>query len=168
VKINLRARREAAGLSVLELARRSGVARGTITALEAHGGNPTVDTLYALADTLGVPLADLLDEPGSTVLRAGEGVPVEGAALDARLLSRGRFGELYAISFHPGEVRHAQPHPFGVEEHLHLHAGRVRVGPEDAPLELAAGDYARFDGSVPHIYEALEPAHGTLLIASRS
>src|SRR6201999_2149806 len=167
MKINLRARRESAGLSVLELARRSGVARGTITALEAHGGNPTVDTLYALADTLGVPLADLLDEPGSMVVRSGEGVPVEGAALDARLLARvGRFGELYAIRFHAGETRHAQPHPFGVEEHLHLHAGRVRVGPEEAPLELAAGDYACFDGSVAHVYEALEPAHGTLLIVS--
>jgi transcriptional regulator with XRE-family HTH domain len=167
VKINLRASREAAGLSVLELARRSGVARGTITTLEAQGGNPTVDTLYALADTLGVPLADLLDEPGSTVVRAGEGVAVEGAALDARLLARGRFGELYAIRFFAGEVRHAQPHPFGVEEHLHLHAGRVRVGPSDAPVELGPGDYARFDGSVAHVYEALEPAHGTLLIVGR-
>jgi transcriptional regulator with XRE-family HTH domain len=159
-------------MSALELSRRSGVARNTIAALEAGSGNPTVDTLYALADALGVPLADLLTPPatGPTVVRAGEGSFVEGAALDAHLLDRfdrpGALGELYAIRFRPGRVREAAPHPFGVEEHLHLHTGRVRVGPTDAPVELGPGDYARYPGSVPHLYEALgeEIAEATLLI----
>ena len=34
-------------------------------------------------------------------------------------------------------------------------SGRVRVGPVDAPVELGPGDYARYSGSVPHVYEAL-------------
>ena len=122
-------------ISVLELSRRSGVARNTIAALERGEGNPTVDTLYALADALGVPLASLLEAPqeGPKVVRAGEGAHVEGAALDAHLLERidrpGLLGELYAIRFHPGKARQAPPHPFGVEELLHVHDGRVRVGP---------------------------------------
>ena len=168
---NLRALR--GGVSVLELARRSGVARGTIAALEAGDGNPTVDTLYALANALGVPLSDLLERPpaGARVVRAGEGPRVAGAALDAHLLERierpGVLGELYAIRFHPGAARHAQPHPFGVEEHLHLHTGRVRVGPQDAPIELGPGDYARFPASAPHVYEAVgAEAAGTLLIVT--
>jgi transcriptional regulator with XRE-family HTH domain len=170
---NVRALRARSGLSALELARRSGVARGTLAQLEAGQGNPTVDTLYALANALGVPLADLLEhapeEPGVHVVRAGEGASVDGSALGARLLERferpGLIGELYAIRFHPNAVRHAQPHPFGVVEHLHLHDGRARVGPEDAPVELGPGDYVRFDGSVPHRYEALGgEAGGTLLM----
>jgi len=165
--MNLRALR--GDVSVLELARRSGVARNTITALERGDGNPTLDTLYALADALGVPLAVLLEAPpASVVVRAGEGAYVEGAALDAHLLDRferpGVFGELYAIRFHAGEVREAPPHPFGVEERLHVAAGRVRVGPADAVVELGPGDFARYPASVPHIYEALEDASGTLLI----
>ena len=156
-------------VSVLELARRSGVARNTITALERGDGNPTLDTLYALADALGVPLAALLERaPASVVVRAGEGTHVEGSAIDAHLIDRferpGVFGELYAIRFHVGEVRAAPPHPFGVEERLHLHEGRVRVGPADAVVELGPGDYASYSGSVPHIYEALDEASGTLLI----
>src|SRR3954452_13219291 len=77
-------------MSVLELVRRSGVARDTITALERGDGNPTVATVSALADALGVPLAALLSPPpsGAAVVRAGEGTLVEGAALDARLLDR--------------------------------------------------------------------------------
>ena len=165
--MNLRALR--GDVSVLELARRSGVARNTITALERGDGNPTLDTLYALADALGVPLAALLEPaPASVVVRAGEGALVEGAAIDAHLIDRferpGVFGEVYAIRFHVGEVRSAPPHPFGVEERLHLHAGRVRVGPADAVVELGPGDYASYSGSVPHVYEALEDASGTLLI----
>jgi transcriptional regulator with XRE-family HTH domain len=169
----IRALRSAAGLSAQALARRSGVARGTLAQLEGGEANPTVDTLYALANALGAPLAELLappaDEPGVQVVRAGSGPSVPGTATEAELLERfdrpGLFGELYAIRFVPGEARHSQPHPLGVVEHLHLHAGHVRVGPEDAPVELGPGDYARYDGSVPHVYEALGgDASGTLMM----
>src|SRR5215213_1440047 len=113
---NLRALRGAT--SVLELSRRSGVARNTIAALERGEGNPTLETLYALADALGVALSDLLverRERAVDVVRAGSGTHVEGAALDAELLERierpGWLGELYAIRVHGR--REAQPHPFG-------------------------------------------------------
>jgi transcriptional regulator with XRE-family HTH domain len=167
---NLRALR--GDLSVLELSRRSGIARNTIAALERGDGNPTVDTLYALADALSVPLASLLEAPAVSpvqVVRAGAGVHVKGAALEAELLERfarpGVLGELYAIRFLAGAAREAAPHPFGVEEHLHIHSGRVRVGPLEDPVELGPGDYARYPGSVPHVYEALGgAAAGTLLI----
>jgi mannose-6-phosphate isomerase-like protein (cupin superfamily) len=58
-------------------------------------------------------------------------------------------------------------HPIGVVEHLLVHAGRARVGPESAPVELGPGDYARYPASVPHVYQALEPGlTATLLIES--
>jgi transcriptional regulator with XRE-family HTH domain len=169
----IRALRSEAGLSAQALARRSGVARGTLAQLEAGEANPTIETLYALANTLGVALAELLappaEEAGVHVVRAGSGPSVPGAAAAGNLLERfdrpGLVGELYAVRFLPGEVRHSQPHPLGVVEHLHLHAGHVRVGPEDAAVELGPGDYARYDGSVPHVYEALgAEARGTLMM----
>ena len=169
--MNLRALR--GDLSVLELSRRSGVARNTIAALERGEGNPTVDTLYALCDALGVSLSDLLapvaEVAAVQVVRAGEGTYVEGAALDAHLLERierpGLLGELYAIRFHPGAGRSAPPHPFGVQERLHIFTGRVRVGPATEPVELGPGDYAVYSGAVPHVYEALGgEATGTLLM----
>src|SRR3954451_2799194 len=165
----IRLRELRGGMSALELSRRSGVARNTIAALERGKGNPTVDTLYALADALGVGLSGLLeDSAGARGVRAGAGARVEGAALEAELLDRferpGVFGELYAIRFHPGARREAAPHPFGVEERLHVFTGAVRVGPVDAPLELGPGDFAAYPGSVPHVYEALSEASGTLLM----
>src|SRR5262245_35142332 len=93
-------------MSVLELSRRSGVARNTIAALERGEGNPTLETLYALADALGVALSELLvaPEPAVSVVRAGTGAHVSGSSLSAELLERierpGWLGELYAISVH--------------------------------------------------------------------
>jgi hypothetical protein len=52
--------------------------------------------------------------------------------------------------------------PARVVEHVHLHAGQVRVGPEDAAVELGPGDYTRYDASVTHFYDALRgEASGT-------
>ncbi|MDN5726301.1 MAG: helix-turn-helix domain-containing protein, partial [Propionibacteriales bacterium] len=37
-------------MSTAELARRAGLARATLTQLEAGSGNPTLETLYGLAN----------------------------------------------------------------------------------------------------------------------
>jgi mannose-6-phosphate isomerase-like protein (cupin superfamily) len=65
----------------------------------------------------------------------------------------------------PGEPRHADAHQAGVTEQLLVHDGRLRVGPETGPVDLGPGDFAVFDGSVPHVYEALDgPVVATLVI----
>jgi transcriptional regulator with XRE-family HTH domain len=167
---NLRALRARRNLSVVALAERSGVARATLTRLEAGQGNPTIDTLYALSDALGAALSDLIGEPTTAhveVLRAGEGTQVTGS-VSARLLDRvlgHRLAELYQVSF-ATRARHAKPHPAGVIESLIVTSGRLRTGPEADPVELGPGDFARFSGDVPHLYQALGgPAHGVLVMA---
>ena len=53
--------RKEKGLSQLELAKRSRVAQGYISELEAgREKNPGIETLRKLAKALGVPLAELL------------------------------------------------------------------------------------------------------------
>jgi transcriptional regulator with XRE-family HTH domain len=169
IAASLRILRQRQGLSVAQLAERSGVARATLTKLEAGQGNPTIDTLYALADTLGAALGDLIDEPSARVevIRAGEGIRVRGA-VTARLLDRihGRtLAELYEVTL-ATRARRAGPHPAGVVESLILTAGRLRVGPAEHPVELSAGDFVRFPGDVPHLYQAIgAPARGILVMS---
>jgi transcriptional regulator with XRE-family HTH domain len=170
VAANLRRVRAARGLSTVELARRSGVARATLAQLEAGRGNPTLETLYALANTLGVGLGDVivpLVADDVEVVRADEGARVAGAAVRARLVARLPAGaglELYDLTLRPGRRQRSQPHPAGVVEHLLVHTGRVRAGPESAPVELGPGDYARYAANVPHVYEALEPDVSATLV----
>jgi transcriptional regulator with XRE-family HTH domain len=167
VAANLRRLRGDRGLSTVALAQQSGVARATLAQLEAGRGNPTLETLYALANTLGVALGDViapLPAAEVEVVRADEGPRVAGAAVRARLVARRGPLELYDLSLRAGRRQRSDPHPAGVVEHLLVHAGRVRVGPEGAPVELGPGDYARYPADVPHVYEALEPGVGATLL----
>jgi transcriptional regulator with XRE-family HTH domain len=168
---NVRRLRAARGLSAAGLARESGVARATLAELEAGRGNPTVETLYGLAKVLGVTFADLLVEADAApvhVVRAGEGPQVPGAVVQARLLRQASVQrmrvEMYEMHVVPGEPRHADAHQAGVTEQLLIHTGRLRVGPESGPVELAPGDFAVFDASVPHLYEALDGAVSATLV----
>jgi transcriptional regulator with XRE-family HTH domain len=159
---NVRRLRTARGLSAAALARESGVARATLAELEAGRGNPTVETLYGLAKVLGVTFADLLvpaDAPPVHVVRAGEGPAVPGAVVQARLLRQATAErvrvEMYDMRVLPGEPRQADAHQPGVVEQLLVVSGRLRVGPETGAVELGVGDFAVFEASVPHVYEAL-------------
>src|ERR671930_1955840 len=160
---NVRRLRAARGLSAAGLARESGVARATLAELEAGRGNPTVETLYGLAKVLGVTFADLLVEADAApvhVVRADQGPHVPGAVVQARLLRQASVQrmrvEMYDMRVVPGEPRHADAHQPGVMEQLLVHEGRLRVGPENGTVELGPGDFAVFDASVPHVYEALD------------
>ena len=75
VAIALQRERARAGLSLAELARRAGIAKSTLSQLEAGTGNPSVETLWALAVALNVPFGRLVEPPATAprVIRAGDG-----------------------------------------------------------------------------------------------
>lgn len=60
----------------------------------------------------------------------------------------------------PGAGHRARPHTAGTIEHVVLGTGRALTGPEGEAVELRPGDYLRYPGDVPHVFDALEP--GTL------
>jgi transcriptional regulator with XRE-family HTH domain len=172
--VNLRRLRRSRGLPAVELARRAGLARATLTQLEAGGGNPTLETLYALANALDAPLAELIAEPKAAalprVLRRGEGARVAGVAVEAWLLatiSDHRGGtEIYDFTLRGSSVQRSAPHAAGTREHLHLYEGGVAVGPAASPVELGPGDFTSFDADCDHLYQRLGAvrAAGVLVI----
>lgn len=108
VGANLRATRAHRGLSLSEVARRAELGKGTLSELEAGQRNPTLETLYALATVLDVPLGQLLTteadapvETGLVVRRAGE-AELAGQAVDVQLVDRtadgGQTWEIYPDS----------------------------------------------------------------------
>lgn len=167
----LRREREAAGLSVSELARRARVAKATVSQLEA-GGNPSVETLWALASALEIPFSSLVDPPpdAPTLIRAGSatGIPAAAAPYTALLLSASpphARRDLYLIRAEPGSPRRSEPHPRGTIEHVVLVSGAAHVGPADAPLVLHVGDYVRYAGDAAHVFDALEPGTSAVLVS---
>ncbi|MQA14739.1 MAG: helix-turn-helix domain-containing protein [Pseudonocardiaceae bacterium] len=171
----LRRERDRAGFSLAELARQAGIAKSTVSQLEAGAGNPSVETLWALAGALGVPFSQLVDPPVAPVrvVRAGEGsaIPSETGNYTAVLLSScppGARRDVYVISLQPGEPRRADAHIPRTVEHVVVTTGRISVGPVEQPVELQPGDYASFAGDVPHAYQALHPGSSAVLVMEHS
>ncbi|WP_416981146.1 helix-turn-helix domain-containing protein [Streptomyces sp. T028] len=160
---NVRLLREQRGLSLAELARQAGLAKQTLSKLELGTGNPTVDTLFSIAGALGVPVTRLVAEREQvmTVQRGDDVVWERHDGYESRTLDH-VYGSgvienyLVRVSRSQGADRPSEPHPVGTLEHLYVIRGRVRVGPADAPVELVAGDFVRYPGDRPHVYESLD------------
>lgn len=167
----IRRERDRAGLSLTGLARKAGIAKSTLHQLESASGNPSVETLWALAVALEVPFSRLVDPPAPPVhvVRAGDGIaiPSDHVRFTGTLLSTcppGTRRDLHLIALEPGGARVAEPHTPGTVEHLVVTAGRISAGPVDAEIELGPGDYARFRGDVAHVYAALQPSSAAVLL----
>lgn len=172
IAASLRHERRRAGLSLTEVANRAGVAKSTLSQLESGTGNPSLETLWAICVALDVPFSRLVDPPRpyTQVIRAGEGPTVAAAEADYRatLLVTSRPGarsDLYRIQAEPGHARAAEPHMTGVVEHVVVCAGRALVGVAGEAAELSPGDYIRYPGDVPHVFEALEPGTHAVLVS---
>lgn len=65
VELGLRVRqlRQSRSLAAKETASRAGLSRTSMARLEAGSGNPSFETLVAVADALGVPVKSLFEEP---------------------------------------------------------------------------------------------------------
>ncbi|HWJ66015.1 MAG TPA: XRE family transcriptional regulator [Nocardioides sp.] len=146
----IRALREARGLSLSALAAQAGIGKGSLSELETGRRNPTLDTLYAVAGPLGVPLAALLDDHDGAVA-AGEGI----VATRVRVLREpARTTEVYLLRLAAGAERRSPAHVPGVEEQLVVLAGSGEVAYDDRVLGFGEGDHVRFPADRPHAYRA--------------
>jgi transcriptional regulator with XRE-family HTH domain len=175
IAASLRRERRRSGLSLTEVARRAGIAKSTLSQLESGTGNPSLETLWAICVALDAPFSRLLDPPQPHILliRADEGPTVAAAEADyqATLLAAcppGARRDVYRIRAEPGHARASEPHMPGVVEHVVIGAGRALVGVAGQPTELGTGDYLRYPGDVPHVFEALEPRTQAVLVSEHS
>ena len=167
IALSIQRERDRAEWTLSELAQRAGIAKSTLSQLEAGKGNPSVETLWAIASALDVPVSFLFDTPSpqTTLIRANQGARVvsDVAGFEATLLANcppGLRRDLYRVHLTRSaadQARLADPHPPGVVEHVFVCSGTVRAGPETALQDLSDGDYYRYPGDVPHRYEAVSP-----------
>lgn len=159
---NLKQTRLARAISLSELARSSGVSKATLSGLERGSGNPSVDTVWALAQALNVSFGELFDENDDDAVKVGridtaQVVTSEPGFVGRKLLSRhGRGGmEVYVLELDDDARRQAAPHSPGVIEHVIVLSGRAEVGPETEATILEEGDRITFLADRPHHYYAL-------------
>jgi transcriptional regulator with XRE-family HTH domain len=157
-------------MTLSALAEQAGVAKSTVSLIERGQGNPSIDTVWALAEALGVPFASLFhDDPPTedlTVVRGSdaEAVAVDRAGLETEgfvgrhLLTRtgGDLIEIYHLEVEEGAVRHADAHVSGLFEHLVITAGTVEISTDAFCETVSAGDLISFRADRPHTYRVIE------------
>ena len=154
--------RQRTGLSLAEIARRAGIAKSTLSQLEAGNGNPSLETLWSLCVALDIPFARLLEplEQKTQVIRRGEGTKV--------VAEQAHYQAILLAACPPGADRISHPHPPGSVEHIIVTQGKALVGLTEAPEELAEGDYICYPADQEHIFKALEPDTQAILVAEQN
>jgi transcriptional regulator with XRE-family HTH domain len=160
----MRDRRERLGLTLRDLAARSGVSSSMISDIERQRKSPTIWTLAALADALEVPLAALVSIAGQDagaihVERAAEHSsvtdPVSGATRDIiGPVSAGSKVRILRYTLPPHCVAGPfPPHASGTLEHIHLAVGSILVTLGTEAVTLEAGDSCTCQADRPHRFD---------------
>jgi len=157
---NLRRLRIAHHRSLSQLARDTGVSKGTLSAIESGHGNPTIDTLTLLAGALGVSIAELLQETAPAemrIVRVAEAQPWPPPGAGRRALENtGALNgdlEVLELALPAHHVHESVSQAPGSRESLLVLQGKLIAGPTERISELTSGDYASFPADVPYLYE---------------
>ena len=164
--------RQERGLTLAQVAERSGLNVGYLSQIENDKASPSLEALAAIGEALVVPITwFLLDAvPPPRVVRASERRVLDGPS-GARIeqVDGGVPRDLRIVlaTAPPGEGTGLHAHS-GDEHHIVL-SGRMRLTQADFEAELGPGDYLLWDATVPHTAETVgeEPAI-VLLISHRA
>jgi transcriptional regulator with XRE-family HTH domain len=166
---NLRRLRIARHLSLSELARTTAISKATLSGIERAQGNPTVDTLAALAGALGVSLAELLEATPAGAIQIVRAAPATaGAGFDRRMLETLQLDgtvEAFELRLPARHVHEPQPLPTGARKHVLVLRGKLIAGPVERISELGPGDYASFPADVRHLLETAREPAGALVLS---
>jgi transcriptional regulator with XRE-family HTH domain len=148
------------GLSLRELAERSGVGAATLSQVERGESSPTLAVAARIADGLELTLSQLLRlEEGRHVIvvRAGSGRRSSRPGHEIEELTPPLPGQRADVSRHrldPGRATGGADdppiHEPGSRETVVVLAGEVELGIDGECYPLAAGDSATFDADLPH------------------
>ena len=167
----VRGYRTAQDLSLSELGRATGLSKTILAKIERGDGNPSIETLQRVARGLSVPLGALLAEDQAPrvrriAARSGDALDAASGMRAWLVHAEGREArsELFELDLPAGTAQVATGHLPGAEEVVVCVAGRLRVGPVGAEVELEPGDAAWFAADGAHRYEALSDARALNLV----
>lgn len=168
---NIKAVREARGLSQQQIAKAAGIPRATWTHLESGAANPTLAVLVKVANALQVRLDELLAAPRTSArhLKASELVTRVKTGVSVRkLLPESLPGlDLERMSIPAGARMAGVPHTPGTREYLTCERGSVELAVSGERYTLLEGDIVTFRGDQRHSYHnpGKEPAVAYSVIA---
>lgn len=174
---NIQSIRKRRNLTLDMLSEKSGVSKAMLSQIESEKVNPTVATVWKIAQGLEVDINTLLKgghEPARkfTVTRSDKvtTLDTDEEGLHIKVLSPISMVEdleMYLLTFQPGGALRSSAHFPQTEEFLTILRGPVRVTAGENVTELADGDFISYHCDVDHSIENLSSAEALVHMVVR-
>ncbi|MBL7521925.1 helix-turn-helix domain-containing protein, partial [Frankia sp. CNm7] len=174
IGVAIRAARRRAGMPMTALAEKAGVSQPYLSQLENGRNNPSIQTLYRIANALELSPQDLLPSDQSDVVitragaAAGTGIEDRPDAAVARVLvgAPGKIIQAQEVTAEPGAFLGDFFEHDG-EEFVYLLAGEVAVELDGGRGErLSVGDSMWYPATTPHRWRSVGAETARILVMS--
>lgn len=158
----IRLLRQRAGLSIQEVAKRTGLSSGMISQVERALATPSVRTLRLLSIALGVPISYFFEEhepvsPARYIVRKNDRrllrLTASGVVKEALTPPEKGEIEFYELTLNPGGSSGSDFVQHTGEKAGYVLAGKLRLWLDHEAHVLEAGDSFRFPSTVPHMFD---------------
>jgi len=156
---NLKRIRLERNLSLGQLSALCGVSKVMLSQIEKGASNPSVNTVWKIADALQLPYTALLErEIGGGTVVLGQDVPaqpLDGGCGSLRCYyrhSQDRSFELFQMTLAPGGAHVSEGHGERTDEYSLVVSGTLEITLDDGAHVLRAGDAIGFRSSRTHGY----------------
>ncbi len=159
ISMNLRRIREDKKLSLDKVAKMTGVSKSMLGQIERGESNPTITTVWKIANGLKVSFTSLLNQHQSdTVIVTKDDVePLIADNGRYKLYpffpyEDGRRFEMYKVEIEKGGYLSAEPHGQETYEFITVFHGEITIRVADEEYTVKQGDSIRFRADKPHAY----------------
>jgi transcriptional regulator with XRE-family HTH domain len=170
---NIHRIRKERNLSLDKVADITGVSKAMLGQIERGESNPTVTTLWKIANGFHVSFSSLIEDEVHPVS------VVDIASISPLLEEEGEYRvyplfpfdsskkfEIFSIHLEPGCTHESEAHYKGVEEYIIVSQGELKIIVNDTSYNIEQGNAIHFIADHPHMYHnpTSSPAQYTILI----
>lgn len=153
----LRAARLSQKMTIEAVAEATELTKGFISRLERDAASPSVASLVAVCEAIGLRVGALFDPPETAVVRAGEGRPISfgAAGVQESLLTPGTQQQIEVLHSFLDGGGHGGDELYTLDceiEFVYVVAGGLELLLEDETVTLGPGDAMTFPGRTPHTW----------------
>lgn len=156
---NLKRLRQRRNLSFEQLSQQTGVSKSMIRQIEIGKSNPTVSTIWKIANGLHLSFSSLLQNSAieGSVRKFTDAKPLFGEAQHYRVYPLVSFDplkpfEMYYFELDSKTEFEAEPHGGGVSEYLFLFSGGITVKVDKQLFQVKTGHFLQFSADSSHSY----------------
>ena len=159
IAINLKELRTERNLTMGQLSKISGISKAMLSDIEKGNSNPTINTIWKIANGLNVPYTKLMEgiEKETTIVRKSESVMQTGETAHYRVYcyfpsTPTRNFELFYVELDANSSNASIGHSEKAQEYIYVIQGELILHTEMGNHTLHDGDSLMFDSSIGHTY----------------